>query len=111
VTLSGGYFYFDPAGEGTAVFLGPFEAKLMDLAWANGHLTVKKALFFLGREDRRAYTTVMTVLNRLVDKGLLGRRKEGRLFAYEPTGDRESFLRERIATVRGCLQRNFARPR
>lgn len=31
-----------------------------------------------------AYTTVMTLLSRLYDKGLLGRRRQGRGYAYRP---------------------------
>ncbi|GAB4188715.1 MAG: BlaI/MecI/CopY family transcriptional regulator [Simkaniaceae bacterium] len=33
--------------------------------------------------EDKAYTTVMTVLNRLVDKGLLKKNKSGRLYLYE----------------------------
>jgi predicted transcriptional regulator len=35
-----------------------------------------------------AYTTVATVLDRLVNKGLLRRRREGRSIRFSPVGDR-----------------------
>jgi len=100
-------FYFDPAGDGLRVFLGPTEAELMELAWEHKTLTVKSALFFLGDRTPRAYTTVMTVLARLADKGLLTRRKDGRTYAYSPAVSRDEFLQSRTTAVRDCLKRNF----
>ena len=100
-------FYFDPHAEGLAVFLGPTEAVLMDLLWRQGNLTVKRALALLGPDRSPAYTTVMSVLTNLTEKGLARRRKSGRSFVYEPAIDRDSFLQERIRRVTACLRRNF----
>ncbi len=102
-----GSFYFDPEATGTAVFLGPTEAQLMDLLWKHENLTVKQALYHLGGSADLAYTTVMTVMNRLTDKGLLTRTKERRNFVYRPVTDRKTFLAARLSVIRGCLQRNF----
>lgn len=38
-------------------------------------------------DDQLAYTTVMTVLARLYDQGVLRRERAGRGFAYAPVGD------------------------
>ncbi|MCB0163101.1 MAG: BlaI/MecI/CopY family transcriptional regulator, partial [Anaerolineae bacterium] len=38
------------------------------------------------------YKTTMTVMNRLVDKGILSRRKVGRAFVYAGTASREELL-------------------
>lgn len=100
-------FYFDPYAAGLEVLLGPTEAKLMDLAWERGHLTVKSALFHLGDRTPRAYTTVMTVLNRLVDKGLLDRKKTGRSYTYAVAVKRDDFIEARLTVIRACLQKNF----
>ena len=68
--------------------LGPLEAEVMKILWsAEGPMTVRAVL---ERANRRrseplAYTTVMTVMSRLADKGVLARRREGRGYAYEPT--------------------------
>ena len=78
----------------------------MELAWKHGELSVKKALTFLG-ENKRAYTTIMTVLARLAEKGILVREKDGRNFVYRPTVTREQFIKERVELVRGCLKRGF----
>ena len=100
-------FYFDPHASGTAVFLGPTEARLMDLAWSKEELTVKQALFYLNKESNIAYTTVMTIMSRLADKKLLAREKSGRNFIYRPAIDKKTFIRQRLKTVRDCLKRNF----
>lgn len=100
-------FYFDPEGEGLAVFLGRTEAILMELAWTQGEVTVKSALSFWPRTPRPAYTTAMTVMVRLFEKGLLTRTRKGRNFVYTPTTSRDKFLKERIKTVRDCLKSQF----
>ncbi len=102
-------FYFNPAAKGLEVFLGPTEAALMELAWEHESLTVKRALYFLDDNRDRAYTTVMTVLKRLADKGLLVRKKAGRGYVYSPAVDRKSFLRDRIETVKACLKQEFSK--
>ena len=105
--MSESSFYFDVNADGAAVFLGPTEAELMELAWQKGELTVKKALYFIDDGRERSYTTVMTVLARLAEKGLLERKRQGRSFVYQPTIDRETFMKERVQRVTGCLDRNF----
>lgn len=47
---------------------------------ADSHLTVRDVLKSLGAEDK--YTTVMTVMNRLVTKGELSREREGMAYRY-----------------------------
>jgi len=99
------HFYFDPHANGTAVFMGPTEARLMDLAWQKKTLTVKKTLFLLGPENKLAYTTIMTVLSRLADKGLLKKIKEGKSFVYEPTIDKQKFFKQQTKTITDCLKK------
>ena len=100
-------FYFDPSARGIEVFLGPTEAILMKLVWRQKELTVKKALYYLSEDNRLAYTTVMTVMARLAEKGFLTREKDGRHFVYRPVMDRKGFIDERLKTVAACLKRNF----
>lgn len=60
----------------------------MEILWAAGEpMSVRQLLDRInkGREPHLAYTTVMTVMARLVEKDILARRKEGRGYVYEPT--------------------------
>jgi len=99
--------YFNPHKSGLEVFLGPTESRVMELVWSKGPLTVKKTLFFLGEDANPAYTTIMTIMTRLAEKGLLSRQKEGRFFVYSPAVTRETFLTDRLQLVRNCLDRSF----
>ena len=46
-----------------------------------------------------AYTTVVTVLSRMFDKGLLTRSKQGRAFAYTPVTDTHGLTARRMRQV------------
>jgi predicted transcriptional regulator len=66
--------------------LGPLEADVMEAVWARkGAATVRDILMILNkaRSEDLAYTTVMTVMARLADKGILRRIREGRGYLYE----------------------------
>ncbi|MER5215298.1 BlaI/MecI/CopY family transcriptional regulator [Streptomyces sp. NPDC002838] len=66
--------------------LGPLGAELLTVLWeADRRLTVRQILEKVncGRSEPLAYTTVMTVLNRLSKRNVLHRTAQGRGFAYE----------------------------
>ncbi len=107
--MSHNSFYFDPEGNELSVFMGKTESRLMEIVWEKGEITVKKAIYYLGEENDRAYTTVMTILGRLAGKGILSRKKLGRSFVYYPTFSREQFLKQKISVVKNCLKNNFAK--
>lgn len=71
--------------------LGTLEREVMTLVWREGESSVHEILRSLG--DPKAYTTVMTTLDRLHKKGMLTRRKCGRAFLYTPRLSREEFER------------------
>lgn len=81
--------------EGSLPALTQLERELMEHIWRRGQSTVRDVLedanAASGRE--RAYTTVMTVMNRLaVAKGVLARRRVGNADLYEPAVSREQYL-------------------
>ena len=108
--MSGQSIYFNPYASGLEVFLGPTEARIMELCWRRGPLTVKKALFHLAGDPKPAYTTVMTVMSRLAGKGLLAREKEGRFFVYTAAVSRDEFVKSRIKLVTDCIDKQFSSP-
>ncbi len=71
---------YDRLSEAVMASLGELEQKVMREIWKHGESSV--ALLCSLFDDRYAYTTVMTTLDRLFKKGLLSRRKEGRAFLY-----------------------------
>lgn len=88
--------------EGPAGILGPLEAEVMRVAWeAKAPVTVREVLWRLNesRSEPLAYTTAMTVLARLAEKGILTRRLEGRGYVYEAAAPDEAAI-----AVRGLLR-------
>ena len=55
---------------------------MLEETWRRGDLSVRDV--FVAFEEKVAYTTLMTTLDRLFKKRLLSRRKEGRAFLYSP---------------------------
>lgn len=63
------------------------ELDVMDVLWRRGSATVAEVLELL--EDDLAYTTVLTVLQTLEEKGHVTHEQEGRAYRYHPEVDRE----------------------
>lgn len=69
--------------QGMARLFGELEAKIMKATWSLEEPTVQDVVNRLGKKKYN-YKTVMTVMNRLVEKGFLERRKVSRAFVYVP---------------------------
>ena len=63
-----------------AMALGPLEREILEAIWTLGSANVAEVRTALG--ERHAYTTIMTVMARLTEKGRLARHKQGRSFRY-----------------------------
>jgi len=62
--------------------LAPLELECMSALWAMGEGTVRDILDKLAVARPRAYTTVLTIMDRLAQKGIVTRRKLGRAYRY-----------------------------
>ncbi|MGE5221078.1 MAG: BlaI/MecI/CopY family transcriptional regulator [Omnitrophica WOR_2 bacterium] len=69
--------------------LGELEADVMNVVWEKGKVTVQDVKDTLEPRRSLAYTTIMTVMSRLAEKGMLDRQKEGRAFYYTPAASQE----------------------
>ena len=72
------------------------EAEIMEVVWASGWDWFSVADVHRRLSERReiAYTTVMTTVSRLFEKGLLERERQGRRYVYRARLGREAFFRE-----------------
>lgn len=68
------------------------ELEILKVLWDRGPLTVREVLTELNQSRVRAYTSVMSLMNIMTDKGLLERTPQGRAFLYRPTQQREETL-------------------
>jgi predicted transcriptional regulator len=71
---------------------GELQAQAMAALWRLGAGTVEQVRGELPSRYRGAYNTVQTVLNRLADRGLLEREREGRGFVYRPRLSEAEYL-------------------
>src|SRR5262245_22103649 len=70
----------------------PAELEVLHILWDRGPATVRDVLEVLSDRKPRAYTSVMSLLNVMTDKGLLKRKPHGRAFVYTPRQEREATL-------------------
>ncbi len=78
-------------GRGALRGFGDLERAVMEVVWtANRPLTGRKVVDMLTHDRTVAYTTVMTVMDRLVRKGILARQHTGRAYTYQPVLSRDA---------------------
>jgi len=80
---------FRRPNEVVSLALGKLERAVLDETWKRREVSVRD--IYLAFEERIAYTTLMTTLDRLFKKHLLERRKDGRAFFYSPAVSRDEF--------------------
>jgi predicted transcriptional regulator len=71
----------------------PLELECLKALWTLGEGDVKDVREILTPNRKLAYTTVMTVLDRLEKRGRVERRKQGRRFVYTPAVSRDTLRR------------------
>ena len=70
----------------------PFRTRRLDLGSKRRGLDSQLVHALTARQRDLAYTTIMTVMSRLAEKGYLRRSQEGNAFRYWPTSSRQEFL-------------------
>jgi predicted transcriptional regulator len=88
---------------------GELEATVMDRLWAaDAALSVREVLEELQQERTIAYTTVMTVMERLFRKQMLTRVADGRAFLYSPAQSRADYAAGVMADTLASSTDKFA---
>lgn len=103
-------FSFRPSSKGTAQVLGELESEVIRVIWDRPGSSAGDVRKALSAERQLAYTTVITVLDRLHKKGLLKRRKEGKAFQYTACLTREEFDEIVTQDVLAGLLKEGSRP-
>jgi predicted transcriptional regulator len=71
----------------------PLEMACLNALWELGEGNVEEVRGCVSRARPLAYTTVLTLLDRLSRRGAVSRRKEGRGFRYQPSIERDRLRR------------------
>ena len=73
--------------------LGELETQVMEIVWETKEaISVSDVVKTLSKKRDIAYTTVMTIMTRLTDKGLLKRTSSGKAYLYKPAYSKDTFL-------------------
>ncbi|MBI1281335.1 MAG: BlaI/MecI/CopY family transcriptional regulator [Anaerolineaceae bacterium] len=95
-------------GQGLQKFLGELELAVMEVIWEREPLNVADVLATLNKQKHNlAYTSVMTVMSRLVEKGWLKAEKRGRAFFYRTVYSRQEAEAAAVGDVVRALLRDF----
>ena len=92
------FWGFRPAEEVQG--LGSLERQVLDAVWRLGRASVRDVLAAI--DDAVAYTTAMTVMDRLFKKGVLDRERVGRAYVYSAAVSSQQL---QSSLVMGLLQR------
>lgn len=80
--------------------LGAAELEVLKALWDEGPATVREVLNHLRARGRRlAYTTVLTTLTRLEQKGFVNSDKSGLAYVYRARVTRQRFSRSRVKAL------------
>jgi predicted transcriptional regulator len=82
----------------------PLEMMCLNALWQLGEGNVEDVRKLVSQGRPLAYTTVLTLLDRLTRRSAVSRRKEGRGFRYQPTVERD---RLRRLALRQFLDHHF----
>ncbi|MFF2480365.1 BlaI/MecI/CopY family transcriptional regulator [Paenibacillus sp. NPDC058071] len=99
------------SGEGMNRFFGPLEARIMELLWSSEGMRIKEVQSILNQESPISVNAVMTVMNRLENKGHLTKvlTGSGRTQAaqFSTVLSKEQFLSEQTKAVSQGLIKEF----
>lgn len=81
----------------TGKVLGELESEIMEIIWCQkDSISVKDVTEIIIKKRQIAYTTVMTIMTRLVDKGVLIRHLSGLSYLYKPKITKELFIAKAV---------------
>ena len=102
---------FSPGKRGAAAqVLGELQTAVMEILWRESPLSVTDVEQKLQKNREIAHTTVLTTLDRMHQKGILLREKQGKAFVYSPRYSKEEFERGVAEEVLSALLSQFAEP-
>lgn len=87
--------------------LGKLEQSVMEIVWKGKKSAVRDILLELKKKKSIAYTTVATILQRLFNKGLVGRKTEKNGYRYYPKVSRESYVKLLTKSFVKKLEQSF----
>lgn len=85
---------FKPHKAGLGRVLGDLEKSVMDVLWEMSEATGREVFEEIEKKKPVAFTTVLTVMDRLLKKGLIRRIKKEGLYVYKTTLSKDDFVKQ-----------------
>ncbi len=82
----------------------PAELEVLQIIWEHGPCTVREVMNLLKPKRPRAYTSVMSLMNVMAEKGLLNQKPKGRAFIYSAKVSRDKIQSSMLSDL---LNRTF----
>jgi len=82
----------------------PAELEVLQILWTDGPATVRQIMERLDSQRPRGYTSVMSLMDVMHEKGLLKRKANGRAFVYSAKADQTKTLKKMVGDL---LRRAF----
>lgn len=99
---------FIPRKTGDSSALGQLESAVMEVVWASRDaVQVADVHMGLPQDARGAYNTVKTTMERLAEKGILSRIKQGKAYHYRAAVSREELERRIVSKALDRLVEQF----
>jgi len=90
---------FKSSEQGLEKIIGRLERAVLEILWESQGLPGREIHQRMLKQRKLAYTTTLTVLDRMVKKGTVLRKREGGLFLYYPSLKKDEFERQVASTV------------
>ncbi len=79
----------------------PAELEVLQVLWERGPSTVREVMAALAKDRPRAYTSVMSLMNVMAEKGLLRSKPKGRAFIYSARVSRDKIQSRMVGDLLG----------
>lgn len=89
--------------KGISKVLGSLEADVMEVIWERGDVSVRIVCDILCVKKSYSFNTIMTIMNRLVEKRLLKKTRQGSSFTYRAAVEKDTFLQDVTRSVVSAL--------
>lgn len=89
------------------VSLGPLEQEVMKSVWEKKACTARDIWECLSEDRETAYNTIQTIMTRLVEKGMLKRKLEGKTHVYKPAAKQKNVLSALLNQTMGNFTSQF----
>jgi predicted transcriptional regulator len=101
---------FRPGKKGFEKIFGELEAQVMEVVWDRGDVSVRDVFEELNADRPLAYTTILSTMRNLEQKGFLQRSQQGTSHIYSPKYSKAELGRLAVNEVVNGLMDGFGQP-